>query len=116
MHFLYNGNISDDASEKHCYSLLVAADKYDIPYLRKYCEKRILRSLKPSNALQVLEVSDVCQNMLLKEQAMDMVVKNAETVVFSTDYADFALKNAHLCVEITRELLVRMKESKIESL
>ncbi|XP_078180994.1 BTB/POZ domain-containing protein At3g56230-like [Carex rostrata] len=116
MHFLYNGNISDDASEEHCYSLLVAADKYDIPYLRKYCEKRILRSLEPSNALQVLEVSDVCQNMLLKEQAMDMVVKNAETVVFSTDYADFALKNAHLCVEITRELLVRMKDSKIEYL
>lgn len=47
---------------------------------------------------------------------MDMVVKNAEMVVFSTNYCDFALKNAHLCVEITRELLVRMKDSKIEAL
>jgi speckle-type POZ protein len=108
--------VSDEASEKHYYSLLVAADKYDIPYLRKYCEKRILCSLEPSNALEVLEVSDICQNMLLKEQAMNMIVKNAEAVVFSSNYFDFAIKNAHLCVEITRELLVKIKDSKIESL
>ncbi|KAJ3684157.1 hypothetical protein LUZ61_013321 [Rhynchospora tenuis] len=116
LHFLYHGYVSEEASEKHYYSLLVAADKYDIPYLRKYCERHILRSLEPSNALDVLEVSDACQNMLLKEQAMDIVVKNAESVVFSTNYNDFALKNAHLCVEITRELLVRTKDSKIEAL
>ena len=54
--------------------MLVAADKY--------CEKHILRALEPSNALEVLDASDVCQNMLLKEQTMDMVVKNAETVFF----------------------------------
>jgi hypothetical protein len=88
-------------SEKHYYSLIVVAEM-TIFYLMKYCEKRILCSIKPSNALEVHEASDISQNMLLKEKAMNVIVKNAEPVVLSTKYYDFVLKNAHFCVEITR--------------
>ena len=31
--FLYSGNLPLDKLEKHVYSLFVAADKYEIPYL-----------------------------------------------------------------------------------
>ncbi|KAJ3680914.1 hypothetical protein LUZ60_015403 [Juncus effusus] len=115
LYFLYHGNLPEETNSTKYYSLLVAADKYDIPYLRKYCEKYILRSLDPFNALEVLEISELCQNETLKEHAMDLIVKHADEIVFSKKYGEFALKNAHLCVEITRELLVRKKDRKDEA-
>ncbi|ONK77211.1 uncharacterized protein A4U43_C02F4230 [Asparagus officinalis] len=110
LEFLYCGTLKpDDKANNHLYSLLIAADKYDIPYLKSFCEVRILRSLGPANALRVLEVSEICSNAKLKEEAMNSVVKHMEDVVLSRAYDAFAVKNAHLCVEITRALLMEMK-------
>jgi speckle-type POZ protein len=36
---------------------------------------------------------------------MGTVVEHAEQVVFSAEYEEFAVRNAGLCVEITRALL-----------
>jgi len=106
LEFLYCGTLKpDDRVEKHVCSLLIAADKYDIPFLKRFCEARILSSLGPSNALQVLEVSDMSSNTKLKEQAMNTIVKHKGDVITSRAYESFAMKNAHLCVEITRALL-----------
>ncbi|XP_008792194.2 BTB/POZ domain-containing protein At1g01640 [Phoenix dactylifera] len=112
LEFLYTGSLPQESTDKHLYSMLVAADKYDIPFLRKVCEHQILDSLDSSNALDILEVSDVCSNRILKDRAMNSIVEHAEDVVFSTRYDEFALKNAHLCVEITRALLREMKDKK----
>jgi len=37
---------------------------------------------------------------------MDTVVEHAEQVVLSPEYDDFTVRNAGLCVEITRALLL----------
>lgn len=105
LEFLYTGSLPQEKIEKHSFSLLIAADKYEIPFLRNYCEREILRVLAPSNALQVLEISEVCSNMTLKDRAMSLVLKHMEEIVFSPMYHSFALKNAHLGVEITRAFL-----------
>ncbi|URE04388.1 BTB POZ domain containing protein [Musa troglodytarum] len=94
------------------YSMLIAADKYDIPFLRKSCEHRILAALRPSNALEVLQVAEVCSDVELKEQAMSLIAKHADDVVFSAGYDELARNNAHLCVEITRALLTEMKHNR----
>ncbi|XP_010931325.1 BTB/POZ domain-containing protein At3g56230 [Elaeis guineensis] len=112
LEFLYTGSLPKGSTDKHLFSMLVAADKYNIPFLRKVCEHQILDLLDSSNALNILEVADVCSNRMLKDQAMNSIVKNVEDVVFSKRYEEFALKNAHLCVEITRALLMEMKDEK----
>ncbi|XP_077222665.1 BTB/POZ domain-containing protein At3g56230-like [Tasmannia lanceolata] len=109
LEFLYRGTLPKEEVEKHVYSLLIAADKYEIPFLKKFCEREILMVLDSSNALEVLEVSEVCSNSILKESAMISIVKHIEDIVFSTRYDSFALKNASLCVEITRSLLREAK-------
>ncbi|MQL92130.1 hypothetical protein Taro_024757 [Colocasia esculenta] len=109
LEFLYRGSLPEEDAERHAYALLLAADKYDIPFLRKFCERRVLGSLSPANALDVLEVSEACANERLKRSAMATVVEHAEEVVFSCRYEEFALRNVHLCVEITRVLLRRGK-------
>lgn len=102
MEFLYGGDLPKEKVDKHVYSLSIAADKYEIPFLQKFCEHRMLGSLSSSNVLDVLEIADTCSNPSLKETALNFIVKNMEDVVFSDRFDAFALKNPHLTVQITR--------------
>lgn len=109
LEFLYSGNLPIEKIEKHVYSLSLAADKYDIPYLQKFCEHRMLGSLNLSNALDVLEISDSCSNQTLKETSLNFIVKNMEDIIFSARFDVFALKNPHLSVQITRASFLDIK-------
>ncbi|KAF9670488.1 hypothetical protein SADUNF_Sadunf13G0074300 [Salix dunnii] len=111
--FLYSGSLPSEKLEKHVYALTLAADKYDIPYLLKFCERHMLRFLNSSNALDVLEISDACSNKTLKETALNFIVKNMEDVVFSTKYEAFVPENPHLAVQITRALLMDAKNRRV---
>ncbi|KAM7499426.1 hypothetical protein LguiA_023840 [Lonicera macranthoides] len=102
LQFLYSGHLPKDKVEKHVYSLSIAADKYEIPFLQKFCEREMLDSLSSTSALDVLEISDTCCNQNLKETALNFIVKNMEDIVFSARFDAFALKNPHLTVQITR--------------
>ncbi|KAL5734487.1 hypothetical protein ACOSP7_032348 [Xanthoceras sorbifolium] len=113
--FLYSGNLSPEKVEKHVYSLFLASDKYEIPYLHECCERHMLGSLDSSNALDVLEISDVCSNKTLKDTALNFIVKNMEDIVFSAKYEAFAPKNPHLCVQITRAFFMDAKTRRINN-
>ena len=112
--FLYTGALEDDGGggclqvpeERQLHALLVAADKYDVPFLRRACEARLAAAVDASNVLRTLEVAELSSSAALRERAMDTVVEHAEQVVLSPEYDDFAVRNAGLCVEITRALLL----------
>ncbi|XP_022134138.1 BTB/POZ domain-containing protein At3g56230 isoform X1 [Momordica charantia] len=110
LEFLYGGNVAEERLEKHVYSLSLAADKYEIGYLQNFCERYMVRSLNCGNALDVVEVADVCSLGALKETAMDFIVKNMEEIVFSSRFDAFAIKNPHLSVQITRASLMDAKK------
>ena len=103
--FLYTGALDQDLPERHLHALLVAADKYDVAFLRRACEARLAARVEPRNALRTLEVAELSSSAVLRERAMETVVEHAEQVVFSPEYDEFAVRNAGLCVEITRALL-----------
>ncbi|CAN6335360.1 unnamed protein product [Urochloa humidicola] len=107
--FLYTGGGLDDVPvpERHLHALLVAADKYDVAFLRRACEARLAARVDARNALRTLEVADLSSSTMLRERAMDTVLEHAQQVVFSPEYEDFAVRNAGLCVEITRALLAK---------
>ncbi|KAA8539511.1 hypothetical protein F0562_026203 [Nyssa sinensis] len=109
LEFLYSGSLPKEKVEKHIYSLSITADKYDIPFLQKFCEHHMLGSLNSSSALDVLEISDVCSNQTLKETALNFIVKNMEDIVFSARFEAFALQNPHLTVQITRASFMDIK-------
>lgn len=109
LNFLYCGSLPIDKAEKHVYSLSVAADKYEIHFLQKFCERQMLSSLSSSNALDILEISDACSNLTLKDTALNFIVRNMEDIVFAPKFEAFALKNPHLSVQITRASLMDIK-------
>lgn len=106
IHFLYTGTIPREYMYKHVYSFALAAHKYDIPYLHKLCDRFMLTTLTTTTALDVLEVSDICENNKLKEAAMGFIVSNLEEIAFSDKYELFASKKPHLSVLITRASFV----------
>lgn len=112
LEFLYSGSLPKEKVEKHVYSLAIAADKYEIPFLQKFCEHQMLGSLNSSNALDILEVSDTCSNVNLKETALNFIVRNMEDIVFSARFDAFALKNPHLVMQITRAAFTDSKKRK----
>ncbi|KAL1542233.1 BTB/POZ domain-containing protein-like protein [Salvia divinorum] len=111
--FLYSGSLPKEKMEKHVSSLAIAADKYEIPFLQKVCEDEMVGSLNPSNALEILEISDTCNNQNLKDSVLSFIVRNMEDLVFSPSFDDFVLKNPHLSAHITRAIVTSNKKRKI---
>ncbi|XP_059457574.1 BTB/POZ domain-containing protein At3g56230-like [Corylus avellana] len=110
LEFLYIGSLPKEKVEKHVCSLSLAANKYEISYLQKFCDRHMFRSKNTSNALDFLEISDICSNISLKESILNFIAKNMEDIAFSDRYEEFALKNPHLCVQITRTLVKKAKK------
>ncbi|ERN04104.1 BTB/POZ domain-containing protein At1g01640 [Amborella trichopoda] len=109
LQFLYNGSFPEEKIQKHAEILLVAADKYNIPFLQRQCELQILRTLNSTNALNILELSETCSNEPLKETALNTILKHHEEILFSERYDEFALANTRLSVEVTRALYKALK-------
>ncbi|KAL8192864.1 hypothetical protein R6Q57_027312 [Mikania cordata] len=115
LEFLYSGDLAKEKLDKHLYSLSIAADKYEIQFLQKFCENRMLEILSTNNALDILEVSDTTCNRILKETALSYVVRNMEDIVFAARFDVFALKNPHLTVQITRASFLEIKNRRSDT-
>ncbi|KAG4150607.1 hypothetical protein ERO13_D04G014150v2 [Gossypium hirsutum] len=102
LEFLYTGDLPADKFKKHVYALCAAADKYEIPYLQESCERYMLNSLNASNALDILDLSNLYSKKKLKETTLNFIVRNMKSIVSSQKYEEFASSNPHLCVEVSR--------------
>ncbi|KAI3961917.1 hypothetical protein MKW98_022122 [Papaver atlanticum] len=103
LEFLYCGNLGKEKFEKHYYSLA------------KFCELEILKLLDSSNALKVLEVSDVCSNETIKIDALEYIIKHTEELVLPPTFDEFAAKNPHLMANYNRACFILLKEKKLEN-
>ncbi|MBA0629993.1 hypothetical protein Godav_029284 [Gossypium davidsonii] len=100
--FLYTGDLPADKFKNHVYALCAAADKYEIPYLQESCERYMLNSLNASNALDILDLSNLYSKKKLKETTLNFIVRNMKSIVSSQKYEEFASSNPNLCVEVSR--------------
>ncbi|XP_008381622.1 BTB/POZ domain-containing protein At1g01640-like [Malus domestica] len=108
--FLYNADLLEDQMNKHVFSLSVAATKYGIPYLGRFCVRHMLNSLSSTNALDALEVADACSYQALKDNVLDYIAINMSDVVFSAQFEALALKNPKLSVQVSRASIKGEKE------
>ena len=88
--FLYTGtldtNLMDGLYDSDTIkSILVVAEKFDVPELKLYMESIVLDTyLAPSTAVELFLFSDSHCCALLKESAMNMFVDNSQSVMDST--------------------------------
>ncbi|KAI3887631.1 hypothetical protein MKX03_031872 [Papaver bracteatum] len=91
MEFLYRGDLAVEKFQKHCGSLLIAADKYDIAHLQKFSELQLT----------------------VKLAALKLIVLQYKEIVLTPSFEEFAKKNPHLMVQITRAALTYSSERRI---
>ncbi|KAH7434996.1 hypothetical protein KP509_06G044200 [Ceratopteris richardii] len=89
---------------------MLAADKYDVPLLIEICEAYLVDTMNTRSALEALEVaSRLSSATVLKEAALSTIVHNSESILFSKDYEEFALKNPLLAVKVSQSVMRQLK-------
>ena len=78
LRYIYTGS-SPDIS-KHAQALLSAADKYDLPHLKRLCEESLIASLNVTNVANILVLADLHQAEKLKQKALAFIVKNPKVM------------------------------------
>ncbi|KAI3965155.1 hypothetical protein MKW92_029339 [Papaver armeniacum] len=101
LELLYCGNLAKGKFEMHYYCLALASHKYAIPHLEKFCEEHILKLIDSSNALKVLEISEICSNETLRVAALQMIVHHKKEIICAPSFEEFVTENPHLVVHIT---------------
>ncbi|KAI3872455.1 hypothetical protein MKX03_023195 [Papaver bracteatum] len=96
LEFLYCGNLAKEKFEMHYYCLALASHKYAIPHLEKFCEEHILKLIDSSNALKVLEISEICSNETLRVAALQMIIDHKEEIICAPSFEEFAIQNPRL--------------------
>ncbi|KAI3916715.1 hypothetical protein MKW92_035306 [Papaver armeniacum] len=84
----------------------MAADKYGIPHLQNFCEHQLLKILNLSNALEILELSEVVSNETLKVAVLKSIVLKYKEIVLTPEFDEFAKQKPQLVVQITRASMV----------
>ncbi|XP_010537484.1 PREDICTED: putative BTB/POZ domain-containing protein At2g40440 [Tarenaya hassleriana] len=113
LEFLYNGSLSFTELKQHVRPLYLAADKYEIPYLQDLCRNHLISNLNSSNALDVLELSDIPSDKPLNEAVSRYIIEHMDEIAFSQNFKPFVEKNPSLAVEIMQAFLNKTKDSRL---
>ncbi|KAI3927479.1 hypothetical protein MKW92_005162 [Papaver armeniacum] len=115
LEFLYRGELDIEKFQMHYCSLLIAADKYGISHLQKYSEQQLIKLLNSSNALKVLELSEVVSNKTLKLAALKFILIQYKEIILAPSFDEFAKQNPHLVVQITRASVTCSSQTSVYS-
>ncbi|CAF2034378.1 hypothetical protein HID58_031479 [Brassica napus] len=96
--FFYSGTLSRD--NKHVRALYLAADKYDIQYLQDICREILISSLSSENVLDIIQLSTIPSDAILKEAAILFLLRRNIGMVFQKSFETFALKDPSTTLEI----------------
>ncbi|KAH7443130.1 hypothetical protein KP509_02G021200 [Ceratopteris richardii] len=103
--FIYSGRLTPEALKDHSKSLMVAADKYDVPQLMEVCEAYLVETLNTENVLGILELSArLSSPAVLESAALNLILKNWKSIIFFDEYEEFALKNPLLALKVSRSV------------
>lgn len=105
LHFIYSSGTRQPLTEDTAWSLVAAADKYDVPGLKKECSRVLLFYLEASNAINVLVLADRHSMKKVKEAAIKFIAVKFETFFPSYEWEDFAKNYPDLCVAIRKRMV-----------
>ncbi|XP_074596446.1 speckle-type POZ protein-like [Brevipalpus obovatus] len=85
--FLYTQKI--DRIDMFASELILIADKYDIQYLKRYCEAYLVGQITADNALKLLALAQHTNCSLLEARSIGFIAQNAKAVFANRDWTHF---------------------------
>ncbi|XP_015927674.2 TD and POZ domain-containing protein 4-like isoform X1 [Parasteatoda tepidariorum] len=101
INYLYSGEKDRLQYEDAC-ELYYAADKYEILYLREACMKDLLCLLDVSNACPMLSLAYRHSDDVFKEQIMDFISKNFNSIVNTEAWIELTDNDTRLAALLVR--------------
>lgn len=81
VNFIYSDKV--DNLDEYAGDLILAAEKYDLPRLKRLCEQHLFSTINVDNASYVLALSDLCNSPKLREKALEFVVNNPSKIILT---------------------------------
>ncbi|XP_074599010.1 speckle-type POZ protein B-like [Brevipalpus obovatus] len=104
--FIYSDQVKN--IEEFAADLLIVAEKYDLPRLKRLCEQHLATKLSYDTSGNILALADICNSIELKEKALDFVIANPSKVIHSESW-DNHLKKRPFIFKEAFELLARKR-------
>ncbi|GIY04518.1 hypothetical protein CEXT_598261 [Caerostris extrusa] len=100
--FLYTGTIEFDKpiDLNFLYDLYYAADKYQVPDLKKVCANTLLSEATIENIFQILKWADIHNDEIIKTLAMQYVSHNFNELAESENWKSFVTSDPKLAAEV----------------
>ncbi|XP_035222825.1 speckle-type POZ protein-like [Stegodyphus dumicola] len=112
--FLYSGNF--DPSREYMtetmdvMELYAAADKYDIPTLKKKCASYLKSNLSVQNVCKVLQLADVHSDDDLYESVFEFISAHAEEIFSTCEWKEISKNN--ICAKLLAKAIIRKNSAK----
>lgn len=103
LQFIYTGRI--DNLRKTASNILPAADKYALEGLKDICEDAISKSLSVDNAAEILTLADCHNASKLKQDALNFIIFNGQSVTESQGFKEIVASQPHLVAEAFKVLV-----------
>lgn len=108
--FFYTASVDADVLVKHTASLLRAADKYKVEFLRSVCEEALVTNICKENAISIFVVAKKHCSEAVLEAVLKEATSMGELSTFN-EYKQFSQSDAGLLLELY-ERLSELKKSK----
>jgi len=105
--FMTNGIIPHDIDAK-AFDLITLANKYDLPDLKKACERSLVNNMTVENVIETLIIIDLyIPQSVNRPKIIEFVKSNAIEVTEAEDWTKFVQNYPKLVTEVFRELALK---------
>lgn len=105
LHFIYTDDLPEELAEggldaAMAQHLLMAADRFQVPRLRRICEQRLLENLDVDTVCTTAAIADHNKAAELKRRCLEFIAQNLPLVMKSASFQDTVAGNSRLMAEI----------------
>ncbi|XP_054720618.1 uncharacterized protein LOC129230242 [Uloborus diversus] len=105
LRYIYCGKVRQLSSEE-ALRLYVAADRYDLQELVRYCRKIILNELSIDNICEIFTVADLHSDHLLMDAAKSLLAKNMKEILKTCKWKVFGKENTNLSFDLLQSAIL----------
>lgn len=107
IHFLYTAEVEVLLDEQLARDLLVLAEKYQVEYLKAFCEKFIISKVNDDNALEYYAFADQHNAKQLLEVTLSLIMDNMATLAEREGYKVLVKEDPELLIKIYEAFVTR---------
>ena len=93
-----------ESLDQHAADLLMAAEKYNLPKLKKMAEQSLCKTMKIDSVIWTAAFAHIHNGLSVVQAATEMIVAQFGDVIEQPDWPEFVKNNPELLINIHKKL------------